>query len=86
MSSLLLFFFFLLAILHLAFVVVALNDFHILYCPQDTFDEGNSIALSYISYIGGSLSILACVVVVVVFEYFRSWMIDKTVDFWTYAL
>ncbi|KAK7097764.1 adhesion G protein-coupled receptor L4-like [Littorina saxatilis] len=41
------------------------------YDNNAEFDEANSAALSYISYIGGSLSILACVVVVVVFEYFR---------------
>ena len=57
-----------------------LDDFHNLCCTQDTFDEANSAALSYISYIGGSLSILACVVVVVVFEYFRLWLFDNTLS------
>ncbi|XP_025087973.1 adhesion G protein-coupled receptor L3-like [Pomacea canaliculata] len=41
------------------------------YDNADKLDEGNSAALSYISYIGGSLSILSCVVVIAVFEYFR---------------
>ena len=57
-----------------------LDDFDNPCCLQDTFDEGNSAALSYISYIGGSLSILACVVVVVVFEYFRLWLFDNTLS------
>ncbi|XP_076468234.1 cadherin EGF LAG seven-pass G-type receptor 1-like isoform X2 [Babylonia areolata] len=41
------------------------------YDQADTLDAANSEALSYISYIGGSLSILSCVVVIVVFEFFR---------------
>ncbi|KAL8558911.1 hypothetical protein ACOMHN_028223 [Nucella lapillus] len=41
------------------------------YGQADQLDSANSAALSYISYIGASLSILCCVVVIVVFEFFR---------------
>ncbi|XP_050415317.1 cadherin EGF LAG seven-pass G-type receptor 3 [Patella vulgata] len=41
------------------------------YKTSEELDETNDAVLSYISYIGGSLSILGCLVSIIVFEYFR---------------
>ncbi|XP_041356886.1 adhesion G-protein coupled receptor D1-like [Gigantopelta aegis] len=42
-----------------------------LYGTSKALDETNETALSAISYVGGCLSILACVLSIAVFEYFR---------------
>ncbi|KAK7495289.1 hypothetical protein BaRGS_00013471 [Batillaria attramentaria] len=59
---------------HVTCLCYHLTNFAVLLDVFDNtaeFDAANSAALSYISYIGGSLSILACLVVVIVFQYFR---------------
>lgn len=59
---------------HVTCACYHLTNFAVLLDVYDNaaeLDKTNNAALSYISYIGGSLSILACVVVIAVFEYFR---------------
>ncbi|XP_071088322.1 adhesion G protein-coupled receptor L4-like [Haliotis cracherodii] len=51
-----------------------LTNFAILmdvYGTSEQLDDSNSLVLSYISYIGGSLSILGCLATIIVFQYFR---------------